>query len=53
MDLILAGHAVDIGTGAADPSSLHDSGPSTRSRHVPRQELAACAAAKDQDFKSF
>src|SRR5262249_6842782 len=53
IDLVLAGQAVDVGTGATDPATLHDGRPSTRSRHMPRQELAAYAAAKDQDFKSF
>jgi len=51
--IVLAGQAIDIGTGATDPSPLDDGGPSTRSRHVPRQELTARATAKDRDFKSF
>src|SRR5262249_14342956 len=52
-DLVLAGHAIDVRTGATNPSSLHDGRPSPRSRHVPRQELAARATTKNQDFKSF
>jgi hypothetical protein len=52
-DLVLAGEAVDVGTGAADPSSLHDGGASTGSRHVPGQVLAALSTAKDKRFKPF
>ena len=53
LDLVLAGQAVDVGTGATNPSSFHDGRPSPRSRHVPRQELATRATAKNQDFNSF
>src|SRR5437867_10054876 len=53
MDLVLAGHAIDVGTGATNPASLHDGRPPPRLRHVPGQELAACATAKNQDFKSL
>src|SRR5262249_17877103 len=52
-DLVLAGQAIDVDTGATDPSALNDGGPSTRSRHVPGQEPAARSTAKDQDFKSI
>src|SRR5215510_10347174 len=52
-DLVLAGQAIDVGTGATDPSALTDGGPSTRSRHLPGQEPAARSTAKDQDFKSI
>src|SRR5690349_23411153 len=47
LDLVLAGHAVDVGARAPDPSSLHDGGPPPRLPHVPRQELAARATAKN------
>src|SRR5262245_3984721 len=53
LDLVLAGHAVDVGTGATDPSALHDGRPSSRSRHVPRQELAARATTKDENLESI
>ena len=36
-NLILAGQAGDVGTGAADPPALDDGGPSPRSRHMPSQ----------------
>ena len=36
-DLVLAGHAGDVGTGAADPPALHDGSPSARSRQMPGQ----------------
>jgi len=50
---VFAGHAVHVRTRPADPLALHHGCPSPRSRHVPGQELAACAATKDQDFKPF
>ena len=50
-DLVLAGHAGDVGTGAPDPPALHDGGPPAGSRQVPRQELASRSAAKDQCVK--
>src|SRR5262245_60938560 len=53
LDLVLAGQAVDVGTGAPDPTALHDGRPSTRARHVPREEFAARAAAENQDLESF
>src|SRR5262249_34000556 len=52
-DLVLAGQAIDVGTGATDPSALNDGGPSTPSRHLPGQEPAASSTAKDQVFKSI
>ena len=52
-NLILAGQAGDVGTGAPDPPALDDGGPSPRSRHMPSQQLAAKSAAKDQNFKPF
>src|SRR5437899_5492565 len=53
MDLVLAWHAIDVVTVATNPASLHDGRPPPRLRHVPGQELAACATAKNQDFKSL
>ena len=52
-DLVLAGQAGDVGAGAADPAALDDGGPPPRPRQMPGQQLAALAAAKDQDFKLF
>ena len=37
------GKARDVGTGAADPSPLHDGGPPPRAREVPRQQLTSCS----------
>jgi hypothetical protein len=36
-NLILAGQAGDVGTGAPDPPALYDGSPSPRSRHMPSQ----------------
>jgi len=52
-NLILAGQAVDIGTGAPDVPALHDGSLSPRLRHMPSQELATESTAKDQDFEPF
>src|SRR5271170_867665 len=52
-NLILAGKAGDVGTGAADPPSLHNSGASPRLRHMPSEQLPAKSAAKDQNFNRF
>src|SRR5881396_3052528 len=52
-DLVLAGHAVDVRTGAADPLALHDGSPSPRSRQMPGEQLAARATAEDERFESF
>src|SRR5882672_2580259 len=52
-DLVLAGHAVDVGTGAADPLALHDGSPSPRSRQMPGEQLAARATAEDERFEPF
>src|ERR1700678_1303242 len=49
-DLVLGGHTSDVGTGAANPASLHNGGSSSRLRHVPGDELAPRTAAKDQDL---
>jgi hypothetical protein len=50
-NLILAGHASDVGTGATNPASLHDGGPAPGLRQVPSHEFAANSAAKDENFK--
>ncbi len=52
-DLVLARETVDVRTGAADPSSLHDGGAVSRLRHVPGQILATLSTAEDQDFNPF
>src|ERR687887_192892 len=52
-NLVLAGQAGDIGTGAPDPPALHDGSPSPRPRHMPSHLLAALSTAKDQDFEAF
>ncbi len=53
VNFILAGQTGDVGAGAADPPALDDCGPPSRSRHVPGGELAAAAAAKDQNVDLF
>src|SRR5271154_1738444 len=52
-NLILAGKAGDVGTGAADPPALHNGSTSPRLRHMPSEQLPAKSAAKDQDFNRF
>src|SRR5277367_7130643 len=52
-NLILAGKAGDVGTGAADPPALQDGGTSPRLRHMPSEQLPAKPAAKDQNFNRF
>jgi hypothetical protein len=52
-NLILAGKAGDVGTGAADPPALHDRGTPPRLRHMPGEQLPAKSAAKDQNFNRF
>src|SRR5215472_12108739 len=52
-NLVLAGEACDIATGAPDPLPLDDGRPSPRSRHMPSHILGALATAKDQDFDPF
>ena len=47
-NLVLAWHAGDVGTGAANPPPLHDDGLVPGLRQVPGQKLAASSAAKDQ-----
>ena len=52
-DLVLAGHAGDVGTGAANPAALDNGGSLPRLRHMPGQQLAALTAAEDQDVELF
>jgi hypothetical protein len=52
-NLILAGQAGDVGTGAPNPPALYDNSPSPRSRHMPSQQLTTLSSAKNQDFKLF
>ena len=52
-DLVLAGQAVDVGAGAADPAALDHGRAAPGSRHVPGQILAALPAAKDEGFEPF
>src|SRR6516225_5777110 len=52
-NLVLAGEAGDIATGAPDPLPLDHGRPSPRSRQMPSHLLAALATAKDQDFDPF
>src|ERR1700730_931301 len=52
-NLIFAGQAGNVGTGAPDPPALHDGSPPPRSRHVPSEQLATLSTAEDQDFKPF
>ena len=52
-NLVLGGQAGNVGTGAPDPSPLHDRGPSPGPRQLPGQELAALSTAEDQDFIPF
>ena len=42
-----------IGTGAANPPALYDRDPPSRSPVVPRRQLAAAAAAEDQNVDVF
>jgi hypothetical protein len=50
-DLVLAGHAGDVGTRPSDPAALHDGCPAPRLRHMPGQQLAAPSAADDDDVE--
>src|SRR5271165_254220 len=52
-DLVFAGQASDVGTGAADPPALDDGSPPPRLRQMPSQQLAAKSAAEDQHFHPF
>lgn len=46
-NLILAGKAIDIGTGAADPTALHYRCPPPGPRHVLGQKHATISTTKD------
>jgi hypothetical protein len=50
-NLILARHASDVGTGAADPPSLDNRSLTPRLRQVPSYQFAANSAAQDENFK--
>src|SRR5260370_31016177 len=52
-NLVLAGHAGDVGTGTPDPTTFDNRGAPSRSRHIPCQQFAALAAAKNHNLKSF
>src|SRR5262245_29110085 len=52
-DLVLARHAGDVGTGAADPLAFHDGSPPSGCCHLPGDELAASSAAKHEDVVPF
>jgi hypothetical protein len=52
-DLVLAGEAVDVGAGSADPSALHHGRTLPGFRHVPGQVLAALSTAEDEGFEPF
>ena len=52
-NLGLAGHAGDVGTGAADPAALHKGGPPPRLRQMPSDQLASLSAPEDQYIKLF
>src|SRR5262249_56213452 len=47
-NFVLAGQTGDVWTGAADPATLDDGNSPPRLRHMPSQQLAALAAAKNQ-----
>src|SRR5258708_35163146 len=44
-DLVLTGHAGDVGTGPANPAALDDSGTPPRPCHVPGRQFATLTAA--------
>src|SRR5215472_3606396 len=50
-NLVLAGEAGDIATGAPDPAALDNGSPSPRPRHMPSHLFAALATAEDQDIE--
>ncbi len=49
-DLVLARHAGDVGTGAADPFALHHGGSAPGLRHMPGDQLATRSTAENQNF---
>src|SRR5215813_6534738 len=53
LNLVLAGQAIDVGARPTNPSSLHHRRASSRSRHVPREELPACTTAENENFDIF
>src|SRR6516225_939881 len=52
-NFVLAWHASDIGTGAADPPPLHDRGLVSRLRHVPRNKLATGPTPENENVKTL
>jgi hypothetical protein len=52
-DFGLAGHAGDVGTGAADPPALHKRSPPPRLRQMPGYQLASLSAPEHQYVKPF
>src|SRR5215813_673643 len=53
LNLVLAGQAIDVGARATNPSPLHHRRATSRSRHVPREELPACTTAENQELELF
>jgi len=51
-NFVLAGHAGDIGTGAADPSALHNGGSPSSFRQMPGYEFATGSTAEDEGIVS-
>src|SRR5262249_45430783 len=52
-DLGLAGHAGDVGAGAADPAALDQRGAPARPRQMPGDQLASLAAPEHQNIVMF
>src|SRR5271169_6213938 len=52
-DLVLAGEAVDVEAGAANPTALHHGSTPPGTLHVPGQIHAANSTAKDKGFNLF
>src|SRR5215469_381132 len=52
-DLVLARHAGDVGTGAADPFAFDGGSPPSGCCHLPGDELAASSAAEDENVVPF
>jgi hypothetical protein len=52
-DLVLAGEAVDVRTGPADPAALDDRHATPGARQVPGQQLAARSAAQHDVLVRF
>src|SRR4029077_16632700 len=50
-DLVLAGQARNVGTGAPNPSPLHNGGPPPRACEVPSKQLPSLSAAEDHSVE--